>query len=79
MEEIVLCLILLGFTIPQFPGILGAMIEYYVLGGKIREERERRKWQRIDEIEKQLKKEGKTIHDEIKLAREGKSKFFKVE
>lgn len=28
-------------------------------------------------LEKKLKREGKTMHDEIKLAREGKSKYLK--
>jgi len=71
------CIVLLGFTVPEPPGILGVLLEYYVFGGKQREEAEARKWRRINEIEEELKKEGKTLHDEIRLAQKGESKYFK--
>lgn len=78
MLTFILLLSLLGFCFPQPPGILGVLLEYYVFGGKQREQREIRKWQRLNEIEIELKKEGKTLHDEIKLARKGESKYFKT-
>lgn len=71
-------LILLGLCLPEPSGILGILIHYYVFGGKEEEQREIRKWQRLNEIERELKKEGKTLHDEIQLARKGKSKYFKT-
>ena len=77
MMTFILLLTLLGFCLPQPPGILGALLYYYVFGGKEEEQREIRKWQKLDEIEKELEKEGKTLHDEIRLAQKGKSKYFK--
>lgn len=73
----ILLIILAGFCLPEPPGILGALLNYYVFGGKQEEQREIRKWQRLNEIEKELKKEGKTLHDEIRLAQKGDSKYFK--
>lgn len=72
-----LLLVLAGLCLPEPPGILGVLLHYYVFGGKEEEQREIRKWQRLGEIEDELKKEGKTLHDEIRLAQKGKSKYFK--
>ena len=73
----ILLIILAGFCLPEPPGILGALLHYYVFGGKQEEQREIKKWQRLNEIERELKKEGKTLDDEIRLAQKGKSKYFK--
>ena len=72
-----LLLVLAGLCLPEPPGILGVLLHYYVFGGREEEQREIRKWQRLDEIENELRKDGKTIHDEIRLAQKGKSKHFK--
>ena len=72
-----LLLVFAGLCLPEPPGILGVLLHYYVFGGREEEQREIRKWQRLDEIEDELKKEGKTLHDEIRLAQKGKSKYFK--
>ena len=74
----ILLIILAGFCLPEPPGILGVLLHYYVFGGKEEEQREIRKWQRLNEIERELRKDGKTLHDEIKLAQKGKSKYFKT-
>ena len=73
----ILLLVLAGLCLPEPPGILGILLHYYVFGGRAEEQREIRKWQRLDEIENELRKEGKTLHDEIRLAQKGKSKYFK--
>lgn len=73
----ILLVLLTGFFLPVPPGIFGALLEYHVFGGKEREQREIRKWKELDRIEKELAKEGKTLHDEFKLANQGKSKYFK--
>lgn len=73
----ILLLILAGMVIPEPPGIIGGLLEYHIFGGKEREQREIRKWRELDRIEKELAKEGKTLHDEFKLANQGKSKYFK--
>ena len=73
-----LLILFAGLFFPEPPGIFGALLHYYVFGGKEEEQREIRKWQRLNEIESELRKEGKTLHDEIKLARKGKSKYFKT-
>lgn len=77
MLTFILLVLLAGFFLPEPPGILGAFLEYHVFGGKQRLEREIRKWEELDRIEAELKKEGKTLHDEFKLANQGKSKYFK--
>lgn len=74
---LILLILLAGFFLPEPPGIFGALLEYHVFGGKERKLREIKKWQYIDKVEKELKKEGKTLHDELKLANQGKSKYFK--
>ena len=73
----ILLVLLAGFFLPEPPGIFGALLEYHVFGGKERKQREIRKWKELDRIEKELAKEGKTLHDEFKLANQGKSKYFK--
>lgn len=73
----ILLVLLAGFCLPVPPGIFGILLDYHVFGGKEREQREIRKWKILDEIEKELVKEGKTLHDEFKLANKGKSKYFK--
>jgi hypothetical protein len=73
----ILLIVLVGLCLPEPPGILGILLHYYVFGGKEEEQREIRKWQKLDEIEEKLKTEGKTLHDEIRLAQKGKSKYFK--
>ena len=78
MITFILLIILAGFCLPEPPGILGVLLHYHFFGGKEEEQREIRKWQRLNEIEKELEKEGKTLHDEIQLARKGKSKYFKT-
>lgn len=74
---LLLILLLAGLCLPEPPGILGALLEYHIFGGKQRASKERKKWQEINRIEAELKKEGKTLHDEFKLANQGKSKHFK--
>jgi hypothetical protein len=62
----ILCAVLfVGFYAPKPPGILGAMIEYYWLGGKEREEKERAKWRKIHMIDRELKKKGSSLVHEI--------------
>ena len=73
----ILLVLLAGFFLPVPPGIFGALLEYHVFGGKERKQREIRKWKELDRIEKELAKEGKTLHDEFKLANQSKSKYFK--
>lgn len=73
----ILVVLSLGFSLPKPPGILGALLDYHLFGGKERKQKEIRKWKILDEIEKELAKEGKTLHDEFKLANKGKSKYFK--
>lgn len=75
---LVCCVLLFGMMFPVPPGILGALMHWYIFGGKREYEDEVRKWERLEEIKKELEKEGKTLHDEMKLAREGKSKYFKT-
>ena len=73
----ILLLLLAGFMLPEPPGILGSLLDYHLFGGKERKEEEIQKWKEIDRIEAELKKEGKTLHDEFKLANKGESKYFK--
>lgn len=75
---LIITFIIIGFLFPTPPGVFGFLIHWYFLGGKQQYIDECKKWEKLDEIESELKKEGKTIHDEISLAREGKSKYFKV-
>lgn len=78
MEKIIFILFLLGFVFPSPPGVIGCLIHWYFLGGKQEYIDDCKRWEKIDQIESDLKKEGKTISDEIKLARKGKSKYFKI-
>ena len=77
MLTFILLVLLAGFFLPVPPGIFGVLLDYHVFGGKERQQREIRKWKELDRIEKELAKEGKTLHDEFKLANKGKSKYFK--
>lgn len=55
-----------GFYVPNPPGIFGALIEYYLLGGKEKERREREKWCKINEAVNNMRKKDpkiKNIHD----------------
>ena len=77
MLTFLLLVLLAGFFLPVPPGIFGVLLDYHIFGGKEREQREIKKWQYIDKVKKELEKEGKTLHDEFKLANQGKSKYFK--
>jgi hypothetical protein len=71
---LILAILLAGWFLPVPPGIFGALLNYYVFGGK---EEERRK-QRIFELLQKLEDAGTDIHTEIKKARKGESKYFTV-
>lgn len=56
----------IGFYAPNPPGIFGALIEYYLLGGKEREQKKRDKWIKINMVVKDMGKKDpkiKNIHD----------------
>jgi hypothetical protein len=46
-------------------GILSSMIEYYLFGGKEREQKEIAKWRKINYINRELKKRGSDLVHEI--------------
>jgi len=71
---LMLAILLAGWFLPVPPGIFGALLDYYVFGGK---EEERRK-QRIFELLQKLEDAGTDIHTEIKKARKGESKHIIV-
>ena len=76
--SLVLSILTLGFILPGPPGILGVLIEWYWLGGKQKHEAKVTKRNKVNNTLRKIYKEGKHPHDEIKLAREGKSKYFKI-
>lgn len=77
MKELLYVILILGFLFPVPPGLIGGLLYWYIFGGKKNHEENCRKWQELDRIESELNKEGKTIYDEVSLARKGKSKYFK--
>lgn len=46
-------------------GIIPEMIEYYLFGGKEREQKEMAKWRKINYINRELKKRGSDLVHEI--------------
>jgi hypothetical protein len=71
---LILAILLAGWFLPVPPGIFGALLDYYVFGGK----EEERKKQRIFELLQKLEDAGTDIHTEIKKARKGESKHITV-
>lgn len=71
---LILAILSMGMFLPAPPGIFGALLDYYVFGGK---EEERRK-QRLFELLQKLEDAGTDIHTEIKKARKGESKYITV-
>lgn len=57
--------IFVGFYAPKPPGLFGLMIEYYLLGGKERQEKENAKWRKLNNIDRHLKKNGSDLVHEI--------------
>jgi hypothetical protein len=55
----------IGFYAPKPPGLLGTLIQYYLLGGKQEREKEIAKWRKINHIDRELKKRGSDLVHEI--------------
>jgi hypothetical protein len=70
---LILAILSAGWFLPVPPGIFGALLDYYVFGGK-----EERRKQRIFELLQKLEDAGTDIHTEIKKARKGESKHITV-
>jgi hypothetical protein len=71
---LILAILSMGMFLPAPPGIFGALLDYYVFGGK---EEERRK-QRLFELLQKLEDDGTDFHTELRKARKGESKYFTV-
>ena len=54
-----------GFYAPKPPGIFGMLIEYYLLGGKEKQQKEIAKWRKLNHINRELKKRGSDLVHEI--------------
>ena len=63
-----------GFCFPRPPGILGAFIYLWVNRKKIKAEQEKRS--KVREIISKLHKSGE-LHNELRKAEDGNSKYFK--
>lgn len=70
----IIALFSLSWCVPQPPGILGALIEYYLLGGKQRA----LKKERTEDMLRSLRKNGTDFHTELRKAKKGESKFIKL-
>lgn len=71
---LILAILLAGWFLPVPPGIFGALLDYYVFGGKEEEQRK----QRLFELLQKLEDDGTDIHAEIKKARKGESNYITV-
>jgi hypothetical protein len=71
---LILIILLAGWFLPVPPGIFGALLDYYIFGGKEEEQRK----ERLFELLQKLEDDGTDIHTEIKKARKGESKYITV-
>ncbi len=71
---LILAILSMGMFLPAPPGIFGALLDYYIFGGKEEEQRK----ERLFELLQKLEDDGTNIHTEIKKARKGESKYITV-
>ncbi len=71
---LILAILSMGMFLPAPPGIFGALLDYYIFGGKEEEQRK----ERLFELLQKLEDDGTDINTEIKKARKGESKYITV-